>query len=183
MIKALVFLAPGFEEIEAVTIIDVLRRAQVNVSVAGLSANNIQGAHGINVVPDQSLEGVSPQDYDAIICPGGSPGYKNLRNDKRVIRIIKNAYDANKLVAGICAAPAILADAGILKDKNCTIYPGMENELLKAGGKPCQDDVVDDGKVITSRGPATAMSFAIKLVELLKGKKVADSVAKQLLAK
>lgn len=182
MSKAVVFLAPGFEEIETVTIIDVLRRARINVTAAGLTANVIEGAHGLKIVPEKSVEAVSSQDYDAIICPGGSPGYKNLRNDHRVIQIIKNANEANKLVAAICAGPAILADAGVLNGKRCTIFPGMENELLKGGGKPTQENVVVDGMVVTSRGPATALLFALKLAEMLAGKQVADSVAKQVLS-
>ena len=182
MSKALVFLAPGFEEIEAVTIIDVLRRAKVNVTIAGLIEKPIEGAHKLHIVPEKSVESVLSQEYDAVVCPGGSPGYINLRKDQRVIQIVKNTYAANKLVAAICAGPVILADAGVLKGKRCTIYPGMENELLNGDGKPSQEDVVVDGKVVTSRGPATAMLFALKLVEMLAGKQVSDSVARKLLA-
>ena len=182
MSKALVFLAPGFEEIEEVTIIDVLRRAKVKVTVAGLIETPIEGAHKLHIVPEKSVESVLSQEYDAVVCPGGSPGYINLRNDQRVIKLIKNTYAANKLVAAICAGPAILADAGVLKGKHCTIYPGMENELLKGGGKPSQENVVVDANVVTSRGPATAMLFALKLAEMLSGKQVSDSVAQKLLA-
>ena len=183
MKKALVFLANGFEEIEAVTIIDVLRRANISVTVAGLTSNPIEGAHKLRIIPEKAVNEVSAQEFDTVICPGGSPGYKNLRKDSQVIQIIKNAFESNKLVAAICASPAVLADAGVLKWKYCTIFPGMENELLKGGGKPSQDDVVVDGNVVTSKGPATALLFALKLVELLEGKNVADPVANRLLAK
>ena len=183
MTKALVLLATGFEEIEAVTIVDILRRGNITVTTAGFKPNSTQGAHKIKIIPDKSVDEVSANEFDAIICPGGSPGYINLRKDSRIIQIIKNAYNQNKLVAAICAAPAVLSDARILEDKNCTIYPGMENELIKGGGNPKPDNVVVDGNIITSKGPATALEFALKLVEMLEGKQVVDSVSKKLLAK
>ena len=182
MTKALVFLASGFEEIEAITIVDVLRRAGVDVTVAGLTPNVVEGARGVKIVPDNSIDEVTVEDFDAVICPGGSPGYKNLRKDPRVIDIIKKAFDSNKLVAAICAAPAVLSDAGVLEGKACTIYPGMENELRKGGGKPKMDMVVVDGNIVTSRGPATALPFALKLAEKLAGKQVAENVSKKTLA-
>ncbi len=182
MTKALVFLATGFEEIEAVTIVDVLRRANIKVTTAGLTPNPIQGAHKMKIIPDKSVDEVVTNEFDVVICPGGSPGYLNLRKDSRVIQIIKTAYNKNKLVGAICAAPTVLSDAGILEHKNCTIYPGMENELITGGGKPKSDNVVVDGNIITSKGPATALEFALKLVEVLAGKQVADSVGKKLLA-
>jgi len=180
--KALVFLASGFEEIETVTIVDVLRRAGVDVTVAGLTPNFVEGAHGINIVPDKTIDDVAVEDFDAVVVPGGNPGYKNLRNDPRVIDIIKKAFNSNKLVAAICAAPAVISDAGVLEGKACTIYPGMEDELRKGGGKPKMDMVVVDGNIITSRGPATALPFALKLAEKLAGKQVAENVGKKTLA-
>jgi len=182
MAKALVFLATGFEEIETVTIVDVLRRANVDVTVAGLTSNIIEGAHAMKIIPDKSIDTVKVDDFDAIVVPGGNPGYKNLRKDARVIDMIKKAFNSNKLVAAICAAPAVLSDAGVLEGKVCTIYPGMENELEKGGGKPKQDIIVVDGNIITSRGPATALPFALKLAEILAGKQVADSVSKKTMA-
>jgi 4-methyl-5(b-hydroxyethyl)-thiazole monophosphate biosynthesis len=182
MVEALVFLATGFEEIETVTIVDVLRRAGIKVTVTGLSSGVTDGAHGIKIVPDKTIDTVKIVDFDAVIVPGGNPGYKNLRNDRRVINMIKEAFDSNKIVAAICAAPAVLSDAGILKNKSCTIYPGMENELEKGEGKPKLDNVVIDGNIITSRGPATALPFAIKLAELLTGKQIAQEVAKKTMA-
>jgi len=183
MTKALVFLATGFEEIEAITIVDVLRRAGVDVTVAGLTPNVVEGAHGVKIVPDKPIDDVKIDDFDAVVVPGGNPGYKNLRKDPRVIDIIKEAFDSNKLVAAICAAPAVLSDAGVLEGKACTIYPGMENELRKGGGKPKMDMVVVDGNIVTSRGPATALPFALKLAEKLVGKQVAENVSKKTLAK
>jgi len=178
----LVFLASGFEEIETVTIVDVLRRAGVDVTVAGLTPNVTEGKHGMKIVPDKSIDNVAVEDFDALIVPGGNPGYKNLRKDPRVIDIVKKAFDSNKLVAAICAGPTVLSDAGILNGKACTIYPGMDEELEAGGGKPKQDIVVVDGNIVTSRGPATALPFALKLAEKLAGKQVAENVSKKTLA-
>ena len=182
MAKALVFLASGFEEIETVTVVDVLRRAGVEVTVAGLTPNVIEGVHAMKIVPDRHIDEVNIDDFDAIVVPGGNPGYKNLRNDPRVIGMVKKAFDSNKLVSAICAGPAVLSDAGILKDKACTIYPGMDIELEKGGGKPKHDIVVVDDNIITSRGPATALPFALKLAEILTGKEVAEAVSKKTMA-
>lgn len=181
MVKALVFLATGFEEIETVTIVDVLRRAGIEVTVGGLTSNAIEGAHKMKMIPDSSIDGLQTENFDAIIVPGGNPGYKNLRNDSRVLSMIKKASNTNKLIAAICAAPAVLSDAGTLEGKSCTIYPGMENELEKGGGIPEQDMVVIDDNIITSKGPATALPFAIKLVETLVGKEAAEAVSKKTL--
>jgi 4-methyl-5(b-hydroxyethyl)-thiazole monophosphate biosynthesis len=105
-----------------------------------------------------------------------------LRKNRRVLAIVKEAYNTNKLVAAVCASPAVLSDAGILRDKECTIYPGMEIELIKGGGKPMKDIVTVDGTIITSRGPATALPFALKLLEKLAGKEVAIKVRNDTLA-
>lgn len=182
MSKALVFLATGFEEIETVTIVDVLRRAGVEVTVAGLVPNVVEGAHAMKVVPDKHINEVNVEDFDAIVVPGGNPGYKNLRNSPQVLDMIKMAFNSGKLVAAICAAPAVLSDTGILKDKACTIYPGMANELEQGGGKPKLDNIVVDGNIFTSRGPATALPFAIVLAEKLAGKDVAEAVSKKTMA-
>jgi len=182
MAKALVFLASGFEEIETVTIVDVLRRAGVDVTVAGLKPNAVEGAHAMKIVPDKTIDDVAVEDFDAFVVPGGNPGYKNLRNDQRVIDMVKKAFDSNKLVAAICAGPAVLSDAGVLEGKACTIYAGMEDELRKGRGLPKEDIVVVDGNIVTSRGPATALPFALKLAEKLAGKQVAENVSKKTMA-
>ena len=182
MAKALVFLATGFEEIETVTVVDVLRRADVNVTVTGLTSDLIEGKHGMKFMPDKSIDDVSIDDFDALFVPGGNPGYKNLRKDPRVIAMVKKASKSNKILAAICAGPTVLSDAGVLKGKACTIYPGMEDELVAGGGKPKQDMVVVDGNIVTSRGPATALPFALKLAEMLAGKKVTEAVRKKTLA-
>ena len=182
MAEALVILAPGFEEIETVTVIDVLRRSEIKVTVAGLLPDLVEGAHDIKIVPDEAIEKVQIRDFDAIVLPGGSPGFKNLRQDKRVLAMIKEASDSGKLVAAICAAPAVLSDAGVLKNRKCTIYPGMDNEVENGGCEVLEDFVVVDGNVITSRGPATAFHFALRIAEKLAGKENAEGVKKKTLA-
>lgn len=177
MPKALVFLAPGFEEIETSTVVDLLRRSGVEVTLAGLETP-VEGAHGMRFIPEATVDQVFAKDFDAVICPGGAPGYENLRRNPRVLELLREAFRAGKLVAAICASPAVLAEAGVLKGKRCTIYPGMEEELRRGGGEPVAEEVVVDGKVVTSQGPATAFAFALKLVELLLGREVAERVGK-----
>ena len=181
MVSAILFLAPGFEEIETATVVDVLRRCGMEVVIAGLEPHAIEGAHGMNFVPDTSIDEVAVKDFDAVVIPGGSPGYVNLRKDSRVLAMVKEAFNSGKLVAAICAAPAVLSDAGILRNRNCAIYPGMESELEKGGGKPRKDLVVEDGKIITSQGPATALLFALRVAERLVDKKTADVVREKTL--
>ena len=183
MKKALVFLASGFEEIEALTIVDILRRCRIKTVLVGLKRSIVEGAHGIKVIPDKFIDEIEVDEYDAIICPGGSPGFKLLRENSRVIEIVQRANSQNKIVAAICAASTVLSDAGVLKGKTCTIYPGMESELIKGGGKPKDRDlVVVDKNVITSMGPATAMVFTLKIAEMLIEKKVVTEITKNLLA-
>jgi 4-methyl-5(b-hydroxyethyl)-thiazole monophosphate biosynthesis len=182
MVKVLVFLATGFEEIETVTIVDVLRRAEIEVTLTGLSNKVVEGAHSMKIVPDMSIDNVKIDAFDAVIVPGGNPGYKNLRNDPRVIELIRIAFKSKKMIAAICAAPAVLSDAGILNGKICTIYPGMEDELENGGGISTQDIVVVDGNLITSKGPATALPFALIIVEKLAGKQISESVKEKTLA-
>ncbi|UCH31567.1 MAG: DJ-1/PfpI family protein [Candidatus Bathyarchaeota archaeon] len=182
MTRALVFLAPGFEEIEACTIIDVLRRCNIRVIIAGLAPGFVEGSHGIKFDTDRTVAENRMEDIDAVICPGGGLGTENLRKNQKVLDIVKTAFESNKLVAAICAAPAVLSDAGILRHKICTIYPGMESELVKGGGKPSMDIVVVDDNIITSKGPATALPFALAIAEKLAGKKAAEEVGKKMLA-
>ncbi|MGB2842792.1 MAG: DJ-1 family glyoxalase III [Halobacteriota archaeon] len=176
----IVFLATGFEEIEATSIIDTLRRAGIKVVIAGLQAGAIEGGHGIKVVPDRQIEGVNIEDFDAVVLPGGSPGYVNLGNDKRVLDAVRKAFELGKVVAAICAAPSVLAKAGILEGKKATIYPGLETAL--AGAKHINERVVEDGKIITSQGPGTALEFGVKLVGILAEEKSARELKDSLVA-
>jgi 4-methyl-5(b-hydroxyethyl)-thiazole monophosphate biosynthesis len=180
--QAIVFLAEGFEEIEATTIIDVLRRCNITVAAVGFKNPFVKGGHNLHISVDMMIPEVNVHDVDAVICPGGGVGTDNLRKHPKVLDIIRKAHQANKLVAAICAAPAVLADAGVLHDRRCTIYPGMEDELTQGGGIPSDEVVVVDGNIITSRGPATALPFALRVAEYMAGKKVADDVARRMLA-
>jgi len=179
--KVVVLLAEGFEEIEFSTIVDILRRAGVDVTAAGLKGGIIDGAHGVKVTPDIPIDRVTADDFDVIILPGGYPGFVNLGEDRRVLKLVKEMKDKNKYVTAICGAPSVLAKAGVLQGKRATIFPGMENTLT--GAQYSDERVVVDGKIITSQGPGTAMEFAIKLVEVLVSKGKAREVTKETLAR
>ena len=177
MATALVLLADGFEEIEAVTIIDVLRRGEVAVTTASLGGKQVRGSHDIALESDALLDAVSVEQFDALVLPGG-PAAKTLRDEPRAQAAIKRAAAAGKLVAAVCAAPIALEAAGILKGKRATAYPG--NALPSA--QFIEEPVVEDGNVVTSRGPGTTMAFALKLVERLSGPAIAQTTAARLLA-
>lgn len=178
MAKALVLMAEGFEEIELTTIVDILRRGGVTVTITGLKDGLITGSRGMKMQPDVTLDGIKEM-YDMIILPGGSPGYVNLGSDMRVIELIKRYNADGKIIAAICAAPSVLVKAGILAGKKVTIFRGMENELKNAVyiDKP----VVEDGNILTSQGPGTAMEFALELLKRLMGEKKAIEVQEKLL--
>ena len=176
MPTALVLLAEGFEELEAVTIIDVLRRGEVSVTTASLAAKHVTGSHQISLQADTLLESVNVEDFDALVLPGG-PASKTLREDEHAQATIKRAAAAGKLLAAVCAAPTALEVAGVLTGKRATSYPG--NPLPSA--RWVDETVVQDGDVITSRGPGTSMAFALALVERLRGAEVAKTTAERLL--
>jgi len=171
-------LAEGFEEIEALTVVDVFRRAGITVDTVGVMGSVVSGAHGIRVMTDKKLLEINADEYDAIVLPGGSPGYVNLGRSSKIIEILKDFDSKGKIVAAICGAPSILAKAGILEGKKATIYPGMEKELPYPRG----DRVVVDGNVITSQGPGTAMEFSLAIVKALLGKDKASQLKRQLVA-
>jgi len=165
MKNVLIPLADGFEEIEAATCIDVLRRAGLSVVTAGIPGTIVKGSRGLKIMTDRKLEDVNINQFDVLVLVGGDPGFRNLGRSQKVLRAVREFSAGNKLIAAICAAPSILARAGILENKTATIYPGMERELSRPrGGR-----VVADGNVITSQAPGTAMEFALKIVENLLG--------------
>ncbi len=166
--KILVPLLAGFEEIEAITIIDVLRRAELPVVVAGDRAGPVRGAHGVDVSAEVALSDVRAAELRAIVLPGGMPGAQNLAENPRVQGLIKEVAGAGGTTAAICAAPWALATAGVHAGRTVTCYPGFQDKL--AGGTFVEDRVVVDGPVITSRGPGTALEFALTLVGRFAGR-------------
>ena len=182
MKKALVFMANGFEEVEALTVVDFLRRAEVQVDICSIyDEKEVEGEHGVKLTADICLKDVKdPQEYDAVITPGGLPGATNLRDEERVVSIMKQAFDKpGRWVASICAAPFVLAAAGIAPQIAGTCYPGCEDAV---GYKEYRKEpVVVDKNVVTGMGPALAPAFALKLVELLAGEEKAKEVGDGLL--
>lgn len=179
--NTLVFLADGFEEVEALTVVDYLRRMDIKVDTVSISGDKeVKGAHNIIVIADKLLEEVDELDqYKAVIIPGGMPGATNLRDNEDVIDTVKNMYDKDQLVAAICAGPIVLERAGIIKDKKITSYPGFESDLEGAIYK--EQSVVMDGNIITSRGPYFAVEFAIEIVEYLLGADKAEQLKDNIL--
>jgi 4-methyl-5(b-hydroxyethyl)-thiazole monophosphate biosynthesis len=179
MSQVAVLLADGFEEIEAITIVDVLRRADVQVRTLALKNKTVQGAHGIAVEADALFDQEHSKEWDLVVLPGGQPGANTLRDDPRVASLIERQLGQSRKVAAICAAPIALGAHGMLKGRRATCYPGFEDQLRDA--KLTLEPVVVDNDITTSRGPGTAMNFALNLVEQLKGKTKADSVRKGML--
>lgn len=177
MPKALIPLAQGCEELEAVTIIDLLRRANFEVVTAGLGPDPVICSRGVVLIADTTLEKASKiDDFDIVILPGGLPGADNLADSPVLTRLLKRMANENKYVTAICAAPRVLAKAGLLEGKRVTAYPGFVDgghfpELHYTG-----EAIEVDGKVVTSRGPGTAMDFALTLIELLADKSTRQTV-------
>ncbi|MBF0147216.1 MAG: DJ-1/PfpI family protein [Magnetococcales bacterium] len=176
MSKVLVPLAEGFEELEAVTIIDILRRAEIEVVVAGLKEGPVRGSRRTVIIPDTTLDQVMDTAFDMIALPGGLPGSTNLNADPRIHRLLDRLSREGRMTAAICAAPLVLASAGLLKGRKGTSFPGALSGKLLEGVDYQETAVVVDGTVITSRGPGTALDFALKLVELLAGGEVRQKV-------
>lgn len=176
MAKVLVPLAPGFEDLEAVTLVDLLRRAGVEVITASLTPGLVQGARGIRVEADAQLDAVLDLDFDMIALPGGMPGAENLKRDRRILALLRKMAAAGKFTAAICAAPIALAEAGLLDGKKATSYPGFVDKLNLPHTTYLDDAVVVDGRVVTSRGPGTAMDFALTLIALLAGEAKREQV-------
>ncbi len=182
MAKVLVPLAKGFEEIEAVSIIDVLRRAEIEVVVASLDANMIvQGANGICIQADTQVADVVADELDMVVLPGGWDGTYALADDANVQQLLKDMDQQGKHIGAICAAPFALNKAGVLKH-NYTCYPSVEEQIREEGYQGDSAMVIEDGNVMTSRGPATALCFALKLVAKLTSKQQAQALKDGMLA-
>jgi 4-methyl-5(b-hydroxyethyl)-thiazole monophosphate biosynthesis len=180
MMKVAVFLAQGFEEIEALSIIDILRRAGVEVTTVSITTYNmVRGAHNVKVDADEVFEYVDFSEMDMLVLPGGMPGAKNLNNSEDVRKWLKIFASEGKEIAAICAAPMVLGDLGLLEGKNATCYPGFEAELK--GANVTGESVVVDGNITTGNGPCLAFDFALALVEKLCGVEKRNEVASGLL--
>lgn len=180
MTKAIVFLAEGFEEMEALGTVDILRRGGIGVITVSITDNHIvKGSHGVPVTADATVGNVDLSSFDALILPGGMPGSSNLDASDVVKDALMKQYKAGRIVAAICAAPMVLGGLGILEGRKATCYPGFEEKLR--GAQATGRDVEIDGNVITGRGPGLVMKFALSLVEALKGEAAAKEVAAGLL--
>ena len=169
-----VFLANGFEEIEALATVDILRRAGVEVVTVGVGGKNAVGAHGIAVCADIVEDELDIAAIDGVVLPGGMPGTTNLEASAVVQTAVKSAYERGLLVAAICAAPSILGHGGYLNGKKATCYPGFEPELTNAA--VINEGVVRDGSIITASGAGVAVDFALELVRYLVSDEMADSI-------
>jgi 4-methyl-5(b-hydroxyethyl)-thiazole monophosphate biosynthesis len=177
MAKALVLLATGFEEMEAVIVIDVLRRAKVDVTTASLESRSVMGAHAITLEADTTLDTLDAKVFDVVILPGGQPGANHLRDDTRVQKLVVDQHRSGRVIAAICAAPIALEAAGILAGKVATAFPGYD----LPSAKYTEERVAVDGHIVTSRGPGTAFEFALTLVESLVSPAVAVKLRQTML--
>lgn len=179
--KALVILADGFEEIEGITVIDILRRAEIDVTIAGLSDLKVKASRGVIIMAEKKLDDCGA-DFDVVVLPGGGFGSANLAKSEKVKDLVIKMNNSGKIVAAICAAPAVvLAPLGILKNKTATCYPSME-EAFSKDTKFKEDKVVVDGNLITSRGPGTALLFALAIVEKLVGRGISEKLKEATIA-
>jgi len=176
MAHVLLPLANGSEELEAVTIIDLLRRAEIEVTVAGLDDRTVTCSRGTMLVADTTLAEARSHDYDMVVLPGGAGGARNLDADPRIHELLRETAEAGRYTAAICAAPSVLAHAGLLEGRRATSFPGFLDPDETPGLTCLDDPVVADGTVVTSRGPGTAMDFALDLIERLAGRDRRDEV-------
>lgn len=183
MKRVLLILSPGFEEMEAVTPLDLMRRAGIDaVSASTGPALLVEGGRGIRIEADRLLDECLEEAFDMVVLPGG-PGVDRLRRDARVIALVRSAHSAGVPLAAICAAPVILADAGVVREHIVTSFPSVAGELSEHVREYSEARVVEDGKVITSRGAGTAEEFSLRLIACLEGADAAEDVRKRILAR
>ncbi len=174
-----IILAEGFEELEAVAIIDVLRRAGIEVVSAGLHEGTVSSARKVKVIPDVMIDKLNSDDFDMLVLPGGLPGSDNLNADKRVGDLIRDFTNKGKVTGAICAAPYVLANSGVLEGKHVTSYPSFKEKLGNVVYE--EKTVVTDGNIMTSRGPGTAICFGLAIVERFLGKEKALQIKEAML--
>lgn len=179
MKKVIVPLAQGFEEIEAIASIDVLRRANIEIITVSLGDLKVKGAHDIVVLADKSIDEIDVNELDGILLPGGMPGSTNLRDDERVINIVKSLNENGKLISAICAAPIVLEKAGVLKGRKATSYPGFDEEMSSCNYT--DDRVVVDNNVITGKGPGAALEFVLEVVNYLVGEETVNRLKEEMI--
>ena len=175
-----IFLAEGFEEIEALCPLDLMRRAGLEVRAIGVGSKTVTGAHGIAVIADMTIDEYTVGNADMIFLPGGMPGTLNLAANQTVIDAVKNAFEGGKYIAAICAAPSILGDMGLLDEKEAICYPGFEDRLT--GAKISKKRVVRDGNIITAAGMGVALDFGLEIVKLFCGEKRACELRSAVIA-
>lgn len=179
MKKAVMLFAEGFEEVEALMTVDILMRGGVDVKLASITEEmEVSGSHGIRIGMDVTMDQVDFEEQDAVLIPGGMPGTLNLGNNPEVTGVLTKMNETGKIVGAICAAPSVLGQCGILKEKKATCYPGFEDKLT--GAEFINEKVVVDGNVVTSRGLGTSMEFGFALLELLVSKEKAEEVRGQI---
>ena len=182
MNRIAVHLAEGFEEIEAISVIDVLRRAELKVTTVSMKEElEVTGSHGIKVIADIQFSKVNYDLIDMIVLPGGMPGAVNLNDHLGLREQILNFNESNKLLGAICAAPLVFGNLGILKNINATCYPGFENQLH--GAIVTHENVEVSDHIITAKGAGVAIDFALKILEILKGSELAKKIAEKMIVK
>lgn len=172
-------LADGLEEIEAITNIDVLRRAGIEVTTAGLNSKKINGSHEVWLEADCLLSELAVEDFDGIVLPGGMPGAANLKNSKIVVDMVKKMSENGQMIAAICAAPMVLEKAGVIKNREATSYPGFGEQMPSCNYR--EERVVKDGNLITGRGPGVALEFALEIVSYLLGQEQAEELKEKMI--
>lgn len=176
-----VFIANGFEETEAISTIDVLRRAELEVVTVGIGSKEITSTHGIKVITDIADKDVTTDgsnEIEGIVLPGGMPGTLNLEKSPIVQACIRYCFENDLYVWAICAAPSILGHAGYLKGRKATCFPGYEQELV--GAEVINESVVTDGKIVTAKGPGVTIDFALEIVRILKGPSLMENIRKSM---
>jgi 4-methyl-5(b-hydroxyethyl)-thiazole monophosphate biosynthesis len=181
MPSALVILSPGYEEIEAITVIDLLRRASIKVTVAGLTGKLITGSHDISVTADTEISKVNHDDFDVLILPGGQPGTNNMKTNPTILKWIQERHSKKQLIAAICAAPTVLHAAGITNNLKLTSYPTEKSTFTSSIYS--EDNIVMDNHIITSRGVGTAIDFSLTIIAKLLDQSTADDIQAKIIYK
>jgi 4-methyl-5(b-hydroxyethyl)-thiazole monophosphate biosynthesis len=182
--KVAEFIVEGFEQMEALTPVDLLRRAGIEIdTISVFNKKNVKSSHNVIIETDKNMEDINFDEYDMLLLPGG-PGTENYKKSDILLEKLKDfSKDNKKYLAAICAAPGILAQLGILKNKKAVSFPSVETELTDNGAVLLKENVVTDGNITTSRGAGTAVDFSLRLIEILKDKEEADRISKQIIYK